>query len=111
MEATDLTFSQLRDANHARQKLWDGDDRFSVLYYSNALAGEVGELCNVVKKLEREKLGKIGSRAALSDLAKEIADVQIYLDLLAHEAGIDLAEATREKFNQTSIKYGFDVNL
>lgn len=104
-----LSFDSLRNYNTARQLLWDKDNKFSVLYYSNALAGEVGEACNIVKKMERQALGLIGSRAYSVDLADEIADVIIYADLLAKEAGIDLGKAVRDKFNKTSNKYGLSV--
>lgn len=68
-----------------------------------ALAGEVGELCNLIKKLKR------GENVPKEELAKEIADVQIYLDLLAARLGVELDNATIEKFNQVSVKRGSTV--
>lgn len=108
-----LTFYDLRHANIHRQQLWeqDGALEFTDVYYGNALAGEVGEACNVIKKLERERLGAAGSRATRDDLAEELADVLIYVDLLAAKFDIDLDRAVTNKFNKTSRKLGFGVYL
>ena len=106
-----LNFIDLRMADMARQKVWDPTDQITLTYRSTELAGEVGEACNVVKKLERERLGIRGSRATKELLAEELADVIICVDLLAMEFGIDLGEAVRGKFNATSEKYGLPTKL
>jgi NTP pyrophosphatase (non-canonical NTP hydrolase) len=102
---------ELRSANFARQQEWDPDDSITLAYRGNELAGEVGEACNVIKKLERERMGIRGSRATKDALAEELADVLICLDLIAMQADIDLAEALRKKFNATSEKYGLTTRL
>jgi NTP pyrophosphatase (non-canonical NTP hydrolase) len=107
----ELTFQDLRNANARRQLEWDDGNTLDLTYYGNALAGEVGELCNVIKKLERERLGLKGSRAAPVDLGKEAADVLIYLDLLMLRAGQRLDLSTIAKFNETSAKLGFKTCL
>ncbi len=71
----------------------------------------MGEACNVVKKLERERHGWRGSRATLDDLAQELADVVICADLCAVTAGIDLDAAVVAKFNATSRKQGLSTLL
>lgn len=101
----------LREANIIRQKEWDTDNRISLSYRGNELAGEVGEACNLIKKLERERLGIRGSRTSVEELAEELADVVICVDLIAMEEGIDLDRAIREKFNATSKKYGLKTRL
>ncbi len=103
--------STLRAANSARQKEWDTDNSITLAYRGNELAGEVGEACNVIKKLERERLGIRGSRASAAQLAEELADVVICADLIAMDAGIDLDRAVRAKFNSTSQKYGLQTRL
>lgn len=101
---------ELRRANVNRQVEWENaQDKTSLSYLGNAIAGEVGEACNIIKKLEREALGLRGSRATSQDLADELADVIIYIDLLAARFDIDLEEAIRSKFNKTSIKYNLDT--
>lgn len=101
----------LRLANEARQREWDAGNQLSLAYRGNELAGEVGEACNVIKKLERERLGIAGSRDTLEHLAQELADVIICVDLVAMAAGIDMKEAVRSKFNATSEKVGLKTRL
>lgn len=97
--------SILRQANERRQQEWDPTNAITVEYRGNELAGEVGEACNVIKKLARERLGIRGTRATKAQLAEELADVVICVDLIAMQMGIDLAHAVEEKFNATSAKY------
>ncbi len=68
-----------------------------------AVGGETGELLNKIKKLRR------GDTIPLIEVADEAADIVIYLDLLCHRMGIDLAEAIRRKFNQVSTEKGVDI--
>jgi NTP pyrophosphatase (non-canonical NTP hydrolase) len=106
-----MIYPTLRAANAARQKEWDAGGKIDLTYRGNELAGEVGEACNVIKKLERERLGIRGSRATVEDLASELADAMICLDLVAMAAGIDLEAAVRKKFNETSEKNGLDTRF
>ncbi len=101
----------LRAANLARQAEWDAEGQITLSYRGNELAGEVGEACNIIKKLERERLGIRGSRANLAELAEELADVIICADLIAMQLGIDLDRAVAEKFNKTSEKIGLTTRL
>lgn len=105
-----LTFDHLRQANRARLMQFrngqgqlvhsrdDGRD-WSLSQWSNAVCGEVGEAANIVKKIER---GDYTLEDAARPLADELADVAIYLDLLALRAGIDLSQAIVRKFNAVS---------
>jgi|SRR5882672_3816192 len=95
----------LRQANQRRQQEWDPTDSVTIEYRGNELAGEVGEACNLIKKMARERLGIRGSRATKYELAQELADVVISVDLIAMQMGIDLSHAIEEKFNATSAKY------
>jgi NTP pyrophosphatase (non-canonical NTP hydrolase) len=108
-----LSFRELRDANRARQVLWcpDPKNQPDLCFRATELAGEVGEACNEVKKLERARHGWRGSRTTYTRLAEELADVVICADLLATAAGIDLGTAVRTKFNNTSTDQGFDVMI
>jgi len=101
--------SSLRGANEARQKEWDVGNQISLAYRGNELAGEVGEACNVIKKLERERMGIRGSRDTIEHLAEELADIIICADLIAMQAGIDLDAAVAAKFNATSKKVGLQT--
>lgn len=102
---------KLREANIARNIEWDNDSRLDSLFFATELGGEVGEALNVVKKLERERLGIAGSRDTVEHLAEELADVLICVDLLAITYDIDLASALPTKFNKTSAKLGLSTML
>ena len=106
-----LDFITLRMANMARQKVWDPSDLITLTYRATELAGEVGEACNDIKKLERERLGIRGTRTTVEHTAEELADVIICADLIAMELGIDLGEAVRSKFNATSEKYDLPTRI
>ena len=106
----------LRTANRMRQLEWnphniDIPPSFSAL----ELAGETGEACNIIKKLERTRLGIAGGstdyEAAVKHLATELADVIICCDLVAIKYGIELEEAVKAKFNATSEKVGLKTRF
>lgn len=103
--------SELRVANIRRNEEWDPKKRITPLFRAVELGGEVGELMNIVKKLERERIGIRGSRTTIPQLAEEMADVLICLDLLGMEYDIDLELATRDKFNATSDKYNLSIRM
>jgi NTP pyrophosphatase (non-canonical NTP hydrolase) len=115
-----LDFATLRRQNEARARRWHPgfpeDDDWNGADWSNAMCGEAGEAANVVKKLRRHETGHHGARdgdeAHLHDaLADELADVIIYVDLLAAKYGIDLAVAVASKFNEVSARQGFPERL
>lgn len=103
--------TSLRAANEAREREWDPHSNITLAYRGNELAGEVGEACNIIKKLERERIGIRGTRATTEQLAMELADVVICADLIAMQAGIDLELAVIRKFNETSERYGLKTRL
>ncbi len=78
---------------------------WSVMEWGCAIGGEAGELLNILKKIRREEQNLGGSRVpgdSKAAVAKEIADIVIYCDLLAARMGIDLQKAITEKFDETS---------
>ncbi len=89
-------------------------DNQPLTYWTTALAGEVGELCNMIKKMQRVERGGIdgGSSYTAKDINKEmlkeeIGGIAIYLDLLASLLDISLEEAVIDTFNSKSAKYNF----
>jgi NTP pyrophosphatase (non-canonical NTP hydrolase) len=122
-----LTFAALREANALRlpqfknphgdlaHSVPDGSD-WSPAEWLQAVTGELGEYANFRKKFQR---GDITLEQFAVHAAKELADVQIYLDILArrcldkpgcpHPTGVDLGAATREKFNEVSHRVDADV--
>lgn len=105
----DATFGKLRTANILRDQEWNPSNRIDLAFRGNELAGEVGEACNIIKKLVRTHMGLKGTTANYSQLADELADVIICADLIAMHCGIDLGTAVKRKFNQTSENRGFTI--
>lgn len=115
-----LSFERLRAANVERcEGSYHPLAQWSLTDWATAAAGEMGEVCGVVKKIRRITsdpdmfIGLSGSTVAplIGDLADEIADTVIYLDLLAARAGIDLGQAVRAKFNVVSDRVDSEVRL
>jgi NTP pyrophosphatase (non-canonical NTP hydrolase) len=106
-----ITFNVLRDANRNRQTEWPGNDKADVAFRAIELAGEAGEVAEAVKKFLRAERGIKGSTATREDIADEMGDLLVSLDLLADELGIDLGAAVRRKFNATSEKYSMRTYL
>lgn len=114
-----LTFNTLRSANKARLPTFknkhglpahsepDGSD-WSPAQWLQAMVGELGEYANFRKKFER---GDITEAEFQEAAAKELADVQIYLDLLAFRLGIYLGRATLEKFNEVSLRVHSPIHI
>lgn len=102
---------------YVRSLRWhpDGIESWSLSDWGVALAGEVGELCNVIKKLNRVRDGMqqkaVDEDALKNALAMEIGDTYLYLDLLARRAGLDLENCIRATFNRVSIREGFPERL
>jgi NTP pyrophosphatase (non-canonical NTP hydrolase) len=114
-----LTFRELRLANIRRLPLFtnkhgarahakgDGSD-WSPAQWFQAVVGELGEYANFRKKYER---GDLTEEEFKYEAARELADAQTYLDILAFRLGIDLGVATINKFNEVSRRVGCEVML
>lgn len=93
-------FTSLREANAARQEEWDpGAYAKNIDWRITELGGELGELCNILKKLHRERCGVPGSRATMEQFAEELADVAICVDLTAMELKIQAVNPWEYKSN------------
>lgn len=80
-------------------------DEWSLADWSNALAGETGELCNWIKKIRR------GDNIDLAEVGKELADIVIYADLLADKLGLSLSDCITSKFNEVSERVHSSVKI
>lgn len=105
-----LSFKELRSANVARLPApkFAECEKWSLSDWMLAATGELGELANLIKKVNR---GDFTLQSKSVDIADEIADVVIYLDILAHKAGINLGEAVTRKFNAVSERVNSSVRL
>lgn len=83
---------------------WHSDDLGMPLHvaYALGLAGEVGEVANVVKKIMRD--GESAQKRA--DLGAELADCFTYLLLLADEAHVDLVAEYERKVVVNEQRWG-----
>lgn len=116
-----LPFHTVSAVNRQRCERWhagypDSNDGWTGADWSNAAAGEMGETCNIVKKLRRLDTGM--QQAAgdtrdglLAKLATEIGDTFIYLDLLATYYGLDMARCVADTFNRVSVREGFPERI
>ena len=114
-----LTFNTLREANLKRLPLFknkhgelahskpDGSD-WSPAQWLQAVVGELGEYANVRKKFDR---GDLTQAEFQKMAAEELADVQTYLDILAFQLGIDLGQATMDKWNAVSDRVGVPIHI
>jgi NTP pyrophosphatase (non-canonical NTP hydrolase) len=92
---------------------WFGDQQqviYSVPYYALCLAGEVGEFCNVVKKIERGSLSLKDSKTRFK-LAAELTDAFVYMLNIAALMNIDLGRsyeiiraANQQRFTEQRIE-------
>lgn len=107
-----LTFDTLRHENTARcNESFHPLFSWSPMDWAAAMAGEVGEACNLIKKMRRlvkedDDWGSIPlkDRAKVREVIDELADVVIYADLLATRMGEKLENAIIRKFNEVSIR-------
>ena len=114
-----LTFATLRKANMLRlpefkdalgrpaHEKADGSD-WSPADWTVAMVGEVGEFANKLKKVRR---GDMPLSAAKEYLLQELADIVIYLDILAFQLHIDLDDAIVNTWNAKSRQVGCSLRL
>jgi NTP pyrophosphatase (non-canonical NTP hydrolase) len=98
-----MTFKEFQKLNETRCKALF-HDHWPVENWALAIAGEAGELCNLVKKVIR---GDFTLESKRQEILKEVADVMTYCDLLATELGADTGDEILKKFDEVSARYGY----
>lgn len=106
-----LSFEMLREANIARQLEWPGNEKCDLAFRAIEFSEEAGEVAGAIKKYLRGQRGIAGSKMTIGDIADEMGDVLVSLDLVAGMLGINLAKAAANKFNATSEKVGLQTRL
>ena len=112
-----LTFHQLARANITRCYRWHDPAGWSPQMWGLAACGEAGEMANALKKLHRHDEGiqqnaDSPDRAVLvQNVATEIGDTVVYLDLLAQRLGLRLEDCVRDTFNRISVRENFPDRL
>lgn len=94
-----LTLKELAEQCVADSEKYFGDVAYgavvhSIPHHTLALAGEVGELANIVKKVERQTLD---FQEAYDAMAMECVDVMIYLMNIVGLMGLNIEEAYKIK--------------
>lgn len=77
-------------------------------YLTNALAGEIGEVANLVKKVVRSVVygrGDLRLDDVRQELAEEIADVFTYLLTIAGLLGLDLEKTYLQKLEKNRKRF------
>ena len=74
------------------------------VYPALGLAGETGEVFEKIKKLFRDKGGKIDDEFKTS-ISKELGDILWYLSQLCTELGISLEEVVKMNVEKISTRY------
>lgn len=109
-------FRDFQRINRYRSNRWMKSDSPPLMYFSNAMAGETGEVCNAVKKLERITQGlrnkengvdKTNIPELEQKVANECADSIIYALIILDRLGFDAQAVISDVFDQKSIEYGF----
>jgi NTP pyrophosphatase (non-canonical NTP hydrolase) len=91
-------------------KRWFPDVAPSLPHHVLSLAGEVGELANLVKKIERGSLSFKDAKVRF-DVAMEVTDVYIYLLNTAALLNIDLEQAYAVKRAENIRRFGVKPQL
>lgn len=73
------------------------------VFYALGLAGEVGEVANVIKKAQR---GYDDGQQLREGIGAELADCFVYLLLLADECGVDLVAEYEAKVKVNEARWG-----
>lgn len=113
-----LSISDIVAASASRSDRWMVED-WTLLEWTGAMAGEVGEACNAAKKLKRlqggmRSLDAAGPHrvAALEmQVAKEAADGILYGVLVFAKLELNLEDVLRQVFNEKSELYGFPERI
>lgn len=109
------TLKEICFINRERSRDWMRGQEWSTSDWGVAMAGEAGEVCDAIKKLNRLRDdlqgGSKNREERVKEIGKELADTFLYLDLLAENLGLDLEECIVDKFNEVSEKFQFDQRL
>lgn len=101
-----LTFFRLALANSIRcGEVFHPIEAWSESEWMVAVAGEVGEAANLIKKRNRPE------PIPVDDVVDELADAVIYIDLLCTRMGASLEDGIRRKFESVSVKRRSTVHL
>ena len=112
------TFQYVSIQSKDRSMYWHktGLEEWSPQDWGCAMAGEAGELCNILKKMRRVSDGIHSENneemiVLKEAAAQEIGDTFLYLDLLCQRLDLDMYCCIRDTFNRVSEREGFPHRL
>lgn len=76
-----------------------GNEFRDLLHWVLGINGEAGEVAEKVKKIIRDKEGKV-SEADKQELAKELGDVMWYIAVFAHDLGVPLDQIAQQNLDK-----------
>lgn len=105
-----LTFERLQQTNKLRcEKAFGREVKdWNAEQWACAIAGEAGELCNIVKKVFR---GDFALNEVRGEILEEIADIITYCDLMMTFLDADTGTEVAKKFNKVSARRGSGIAL
>lgn len=89
----------------ADSELWFPATARSMSFVALAMAGEVGELCNILKKVERGS-SSLGDPKVRHEIAFETTDVLTYALMMAGIGGFDLGKTYEIKRAKNMSRFG-----
>lgn len=90
---------------------WSDDYRADVVFRALVVCASIGKVVEAVKKLLRSKRDIAGNGGNVERIAWQMVDAIVSIDSLSSKLDISLNQAIKDKFNHTSIKYGFETRL
>ena len=104
-----LTFDRFQQVNkHRCETKFHQCETWLPSGWPLAIAGEAGELCNLIKKVVR---GDFSFDDKRGEILKELADVIIYCDLMITAMGAKTGEIVAAKFDEVSQRVGYSEAL
>jgi NTP pyrophosphatase (non-canonical NTP hydrolase) len=108
-----MKFSELSAQNQFRcEESFHPVEEWSEADWMTAIAGEVGEAANWIKKRRRYSTDTLKIKydhpdaPSVDTVIDELADAVIYIDLLCTRMGGNLEDGIRRKFNEVSDRVG-----
>ncbi len=100
-----MKFDDFQKVNQDRcDEFFHPKDPWPIQNWALAIAGESGEMCNLVKKVIR---GDFQLEEKRIEILKELADIIIYCDLAITHLGGQTGDVVKDKFNEVSDRIGW----
>jgi NTP pyrophosphatase (non-canonical NTP hydrolase) len=110
-DVSHLSFSEFQALNkrrcEERYHSLTGTGSWPIQNWALAIAGESGELCNLIKKVIR---GDFALEVKREEILKELADIITYCDLAVSCLEAETGQIVMDKFNEVSERIGWDAD-